>query len=66
MKNIILIRHAHPQPHEALISDIERHIDDIGIKEVSLISRFLEKANLAIDKVLSSPAIRALETASFV
>lgn len=66
MKKIILVRHAHPQPPEPLTADIERHIDDIGIEEASLISRFLTNANLSIDKVLSSPAIRALETAEFV
>jgi len=66
MKNIILVRHAHPHPSSGIFQDIDRHIDDRGMDEVSVISQFLNKQDLKIQKIISSPAIRALETAEYL
>lgn len=66
MKTLLLLRHAHPTPSSAGEQDIERHIDDVGTRQVSHIAGKIKEKNLTIDHVISSPAVRALETADLI
>jgi phosphohistidine phosphatase len=63
--NIYFLRHGDASADERY-SDEERPLTDLGVQQATLVGRFLKKKKIRIDAVLSSPMIRARETASIV
>jgi len=61
MKKLILIRHAKSDwPEET--ADFDRPLADKGLQDAMKMSKFLKTSNVAIDYLVSSPAVRALNT----
>jgi len=61
MKKIILVRHAKSDwPEET--EDFDRPLADKGLEDAMNMSRFLKANNISIDYLVSSPAVRALNT----
>ncbi|ASW76456.1 phosphohistidine phosphatase [Chryseobacterium piperi] len=61
MKKLILVRHAKSDwPEET--EDFDRPLADKGLEDAMNMSRFLKTNNIAIDYLVSSPAVRALNT----
>ncbi|MEG0760807.1 phosphohistidine phosphatase [Chryseobacterium piscicola] len=61
MKQLILVRHAKSDwPEET--EDFERPLANKGVEDAILMSKYLKSNNISIDYMLSSPALRALNT----
>ncbi|MCU7612862.1 histidine phosphatase family protein [Chryseobacterium sp. GMJ5] len=61
MKRLILVRHAKSDwPEET--EDFDRPLADKGLQDALKMSTFLKTSNVAIDYLVSSPAVRALNT----
>lgn len=61
MKKLILVRHAKSDwPEET--DDFDRPLADKGLEEAMNMSRFMKNNNISIDYLVSSPAVRALNT----
>ena len=63
MKTLYIVRHAKSSWGDPGLTDIERPLIDKGIKKTSLVTDFLKTKGLRVDLILSSPAVRAYETA---
>lgn len=61
-KELVLIRHAHAEPHEAGQSDMDRVLSAIGRKEATEAGVWLKGHAQLPDLVLCSPAQRCRET----
>lgn len=64
MKELILVRHAKSSWDHAWLSDIERPLNDRGLRDAPVMAKKLKEEGAIPDYVLSSPAQRALATAS--
>ena len=62
MKSIILFRHAKSDWNATYSSDHQRPINQRGIKASKLMGSYLEKINEIPDLIISSSALRALQT----
>lgn len=61
MKKLILVRHAKSDwPEET--SDFDRPLADEGLQDALKMSKFLKNNEIAVDYMVSSPALRALDT----
>lgn len=61
MKKLILVRHAKSDwPEET--DDFDRPLADTGLQDALKMSKFLKNKNIGIDLLVSSPAVRALNT----
>ncbi|MET3538183.1 SixA phosphatase family protein [Chryseobacterium limigenitum] len=61
MKKLILVRHAKSDwPEET--EDFDRPLADKGLEDAMNMSRFLKNNKISIDYLVSSPAVRALNT----
>ena len=61
MKQLILVRHAKSDwPEET--EDFDRPLANKGLEDATLMSRYMKNNNISIDYLLSSPAVRALNT----
>lgn len=61
MKKLILVRHAKSDwPEET--EDFDRPLADKGLEDAMNMSRFLKSNKISIDYLVSSPAVRALNT----
>ncbi|MGQ1889843.1 SixA phosphatase family protein [Thermophagus sp. OGC60D27] len=63
MKRLILVRHAKAEPLTDAENDFERQLKKRGGKDVRLISDHLIGKRIVPQLIISSPAIRALQTA---
>ena len=63
MKNLYLVRHAKSSWENRNISDFERGLNDRGKRDAPFMASILKKKKIKINKLLSSPAARALITA---
>ncbi len=63
MKQLILVRHAKTQPLTNSISDFGRKLLPRGIADSRLVANHLKENHIRPDLIISSPALRALETA---
>jgi len=63
MKTIILIRHAKSSWKFPDLKDIERPLKKRGVSDAALMATVLKDMHLTVDKIISSPAERALSTA---
>ena len=66
MKSLYLMRHAKSSWEEPGVTDANRPLIPKGVKKTALIIDFLQKRGTTIDQMVSSPAVRALETARLV
>lgn len=62
MKTLIVVRHAKSSWDEPGISDFNRPLSERGERDAPRMAKRLKEKDLAISTVLSSPAVRALET----
>jgi phosphohistidine phosphatase len=63
MKTLYLVRHAKATLENRLERDIDRQLLEKGLKRTRHIIDFLHQKKTIIDLIVSSPAVRALETA---
>ena len=61
-RTLLLMRHAKASSTIPGVSDFERPLLAEGKKAAALVGSFIKREQLAIDYVLSSPAVRARET----
>ena len=66
MKTLYLVRHAKASWEEPGVSDADRPLIPKGLKKTKLVVDFLVKRGTSIDLIISSPAVRAYETAKIV
>lgn len=66
MKMLFLIRHAKSSWDDAAQPDKDRPLNDRGRRDAPRIGERLAKRDLKPDLILSSPAVRALETAKII
>ena len=62
MRELILLRHAHAEPADNGLADIDRPLSPHGLAEAEAAGRWLQEQRLVPDRVLCSPARRARET----
>lgn len=66
MKTLYLIRHAKSSWDNLNLDDFERPLNDRGEKDAPRMGRRLKEKRLTPDIVVSSPAVRALETCKII
>lgn len=66
MKTLLLMRHAKSSWDKAGQPDIERPLNDRGRREVPAMGERLAKRNIFPDMIMSSPAERAIHTATII
>jgi len=66
MKTLILVRHAKASNDDPTWADRDRPLADRGRKEALEMGQRLARRNLKPDRLLSSPALRALTTAQLM
>lgn len=64
--NLLLIRHATAEAHGLPGGDFVRHLVEKGHEQARRVGRFLNKHGLVPDVLLTSPVIRAKETADLL
>ena len=62
MKTVVLIRHAKTEEWSIEKNDFERRLKNRGETDSKLIAEILKKEAILPDHIISSPAIRAMET----
>jgi phosphohistidine phosphatase len=63
MKTLFLIRHAKSSWDNPASPDRDRPLDDRGKRDMAMMGKRLAKRDVKCDMIVSSPALRALETA---
>ena len=66
MRELFLLRHAKSATGDAELRDFDRPLSEPGKKEALRIGKYIKQHNLAFALLLSSPAVRARETAELV
>jgi len=65
MKTLLLIRHAKSSWDNPLESDFDRPLNERGKTDAPAMAKKIRKHKIDLDAIVSSPARRALETATF-
>jgi phosphohistidine phosphatase len=65
MKKVYLIRHAKSSWDHQNLRDIERPLNERGMRDAPFMAKMLKGKGIRPEVLISSPAIRALMTASF-
>ena len=63
---VYLIRHGHAVDEEGTLSDEQRYLTRKGRKTVREVGRVLKEAGVELDAVLTSPLVRAVQTAELL
>ena len=63
MQEIYILRHGHAQNAENGLNDFDRALTDEGVEKINKLSLFFNKLDIKLELVLSSPYIRAKQTA---
>jgi phosphohistidine phosphatase len=63
---VYLIRHGHAVDEDGALSDEQRYLTKKGRKTVREVGRVLKEAGVQLDAVLSSPLVRAVQTAELL
>jgi len=63
MKIIYLLRHGSAEDKKEVSDDKQRKLTKDGRSEIKYVSKIMEKSGLVPDIIISSPAVRAFETA---
>lgn len=66
MKKLYLIRHAKSSWEDPSLSDFARPLNSRGLKDAPLMAGLLKRKEILPDKIISSPAKRALSTAKII
>lgn len=66
MKTLFLFRHAKSSWEEPGIGDYDRPLLETGIRKTKKVIDYFNKNDITVDLIISSPAVRALETAKMV
>ncbi len=66
MKRLLIMRHAKSSWKDSSIADHERPLKKRGLKDAAEIGKILKHKGLVPDKILSSDAVRAADTATVV
>lgn len=66
MKTLILLRHAKSSWKDESLEDIDRPLNDRGIRATEVIGNYLRKQEIVPDLIISSPATRARQTIELV
>lgn len=66
MKNLILIRHAKSSWDDPDLGDLERPLNKRGKRDATTMGRRLRELSLMPDRILASPAKRAVKTAKLI
>ena len=64
MKTLFLVRHAKSSRDDPSLPDRERPLDDRGKRDAPKMGKRLAKRGAKLDLLVSSPALRALATAT--
>lgn len=65
MKTVFLVRHAKSSWAHPELSDIERPLNPRGLRDAPFMAGMLKKKGVEPDAIFSSPAVRAITTATF-
>ena len=65
MKTVYLVRHAKSSWDYQSLRDSERPLNDRGLRDAPIMAKLLRKKGVKPDAIISSPAVRALTTATF-
>ena len=65
MKTLYLVRHAKSSWKDASLDDIDRPLNKRGLRDAPFMGKLLKGRGVEPDRLLSSPANRALSTARF-
>jgi phosphohistidine phosphatase len=63
--HIFFLRHGDASS-DSRYDDSERPLTDLGMRQATMVGTFLQRMNVTIDSVISSPLTRAQETASII
>jgi len=66
MRTLTIIRHAKSSWDDLYIRDFDRSLNDRGINDAPRIGRALKKKDFTPDVIVTSPAVRAKQTAQFI
>ncbi len=66
MKTLILIRHAKAEEKAETVKDFDRNLTTEGLKDASIMGKSLKSMKMEIDAIVSSPAIRTIQTAEVI
>jgi len=66
MKTLFLMRHAKSSWDDAGLSDFERPLNERGIRAAPFMGKFMRERGFDPAIILSSPAVRAMQTAQLV
>jgi len=66
MKNLVLVRHAKSDWGNPALNDFDRPLNRRGMKNAPLMGRRLRQMNVSPERVISSPARRARDTAQLL
>lgn len=66
MKKLVFIRHAHSEPATASVRDRDRKLSERGKEDAIIMAGKLSSSVSVPGKIISSPAKRALKTASLI
>jgi phosphohistidine phosphatase len=66
VKTLILLRHTKSSWKDKTLGDIDRPLNDRGIRASELIGNYIRKEKIVPDLIISSPATRARQTAELV
>jgi len=66
MKTLYLVRHAKSSWGQSGLSDFNRPLLDTGIRRNRKIIKYLNEKSVSVDLIISSPAVRTLETAKLI
>jgi len=66
MKTVILVRHGKASHDDISMADVQRPLTAEGRKRTKRIARYLADKNIGIEKLITSPAVRAFETAKIL
>ncbi len=63
---LTLVRHAKSSWKDDDLSDFDRPLNDRGLKNAPQMGRRLANANYDVEQIISSPAVRAITTATII
>ncbi|MEA2080292.1 MAG: histidine phosphatase family protein [Pseudomonadota bacterium] len=66
MLQLTLIRHAKSSWDNPALSDFDRPLNKRGIKNAPLMGKIISKRGLVFDRIVTSPALRAITTAHLI
>lgn len=66
MRQLSIVRHAHAEREANDLPDFERNLDKRGRREAKHLAAHLAKLNWQVDHLLTSPAVRTVETAKTI